>query len=60
MDFKVRFSLLWHVGHFLVWGFFKFITTKEPNSGNYRHIFPRNNRPEEIPYMPIISTVGLF
>ena len=52
---KVRISLLWHVDHFLVWGFFKFITTKEPKSGNYRHIFsrddhifPRNNRPEKI------------
>ena len=40
-------------------GFFKFIITKEPKSGNYRHIYflgtivPRK-------YMPIISAVGLF
>ena len=35
---KVRFRWLWQVGHFFVWVFFKFIITKEPNNGNYRHI----------------------
>ena len=33
--------ILWLVDHFLVWSFFKVITTKEPNSGNFRHIFSR-------------------
>ena len=45
---KVYFILLWHVDNFLLWGFFKFITRKEPNSGNFRHIFFRNNCSEKI------------
>ena len=40
---KVNFILLWQVDHFLLWGFFKFIATKEPNSGNFRQIFSPNN-----------------
>ena len=51
---KVKFSKLWHsenVEHFLVW---LFIDTKEPNSGNYRHIFYIGT------IVPIISAVGLF
>ena len=55
---KVRFFLLWHVDHFLVWGLFRFITKKEPNSGNYRHIFSQDIVPRK--YMPIITAVGLF
>ena len=47
-NFKVKFLKLWQVDHFLVWGFFKFITTKEPNSGNFTHIFSRNNCTEKI------------
>ena len=46
--FKVRFNKLWHVDHFLAWGFFKFITTKEPNSGNYKHIFSRKDCSEKM------------
>ena len=38
--------------------FFKFVTTKEPNSRNYKHIFSRNNHPRK--YVPTISTAGLF
>ena len=47
------------VAHFLVWGFFKFFTTKEPNSENYRHILSRDDCSEKI-YIAIISAVGLF
>ena len=42
------FLKLWQVDHFLLWGFFKFIATKEPNSGNFTHISPRNNCLENI------------
>ena len=40
---KVKFFKLWQVDHFLLWDFFKFIATKEPNSGKYflRTIVPR-------------------
>ena len=41
--FKVYFILLWHVDNFLLWGFFKFIARKEPNSRNFRQIFSPNN-----------------
>ena len=41
--FKVRLSLLLHDDHFLVWCYFKFITTKEPNIGNYSHIFSQKD-----------------
>ena len=34
--------------NFLVWGFFKFIMAKEPNSGNYRHIFSLDDCSEKI------------
>ena len=45
---KVKFLKLWQVYHFMLWGFFKFIATKEPNSGNFMHIFSRNNCSEKI------------
>ena len=45
---KVKFIQLWHVDNFLLWGFFKFIATKEPNSGNFTHIFSRSNCSEKI------------
>ena len=44
-EFKVNFS---KVDQFLLWGFFKFITRKEPNSGNCRQIFSPNNYSEKI------------
>ena len=45
---KVKFLKLWQVDHFLLWGFFKFITRKEPNSSNFRQIFSPNNCSEKI------------
>ena len=45
---KVKFLKLWQVDHFLLWGFFKFITRKEPNRGNFRQIFSPNNCSEKI------------
>ena len=36
------------VAHFLVRGFFRFIATKELNSGNCRHIFSRDNHSKKI------------
>ena len=45
---KVKLQLPLTVAHFLVRGFFKFIATKEPNSGNCGHIFSRDNRSKKI------------
>ena len=45
---KVNFLKLWQVDHSLLWGFFKFIAIKEPNSGNFRKIFSPNNCSEKI------------
>ena len=56
---KAKFLKLQQVDHFLLWGFFKSIATKEPNTaeilGKYflRTIVPRK-------YMRKISAVGLF
>ena len=53
-DFQA--CLLWQVGHFLVLGVFK-IATKDPNSGNYGHIFSEWLFWENI---CLKSAVGLF
>ena len=37
-----------HVDNFLLWGFFKFIARKEPNSEKFRQIISPNNCTEKM------------